>query len=196
MHRASTRQADLDARILRERRIGRRLLGAPETYTALAERPGRALLGGAVASLVVAVVVAVVAAAGAAGAARTARQVGVPSTATPTPPVTAGGVVAGRGALPVVVSVSPEAAACRAGEAGIEVVPLFTGDGLLGRVELDGFAPGCVGRDVRLSLVGVDGGELASRVFVLQGGGPRSVSFRDARPLPREALGQVVLAVL
>jgi len=254
MHRASTRQADLDARILRQRRIGRLLLGAPETYTALADRPGRALLGGAVASLVVVMVVGVVAAA---GSARTARRAdgqarqppgaaalaaatptttpkgtgagpttgGGPGTGTGTgtgagagggfgapggqdqgvldhggqdPEQDPGGQLAdgrGSGGLPVVVSVQPSAGpACLAGEDGIEVVPLFTEDGVLGRVELSGFAEGCVGRDVRVAVLGPDGAELDSRPFVLGGVGPLSVTWRE-RPLRRDALGRIVVEV-
>jgi hypothetical protein len=242
MHRPSTRQADLDARVQRERRIGRRLLSAPETYTALAERPGRALLGGTVASLVIAMVVAVVAAAGSARAARGpqggrdrgSRSTPVTTATSPSGPSAAssgasipgaaapagaaagpesggkvdsastgsgqgpgasGGGSAGR--LPTVVSVSPSARACRAAADGIDVTPLFSEDGLLRRVELDGLAPGCVGREIRVSVRATDGAELAAQVFELQAAGTVGVGHwpRDP-PLGRAALGEVAVEIL
>jgi hypothetical protein len=221
MHRASTRQAELDARVLRERRIGRRLLDEPETYTAMAERPARALLGGTVASLVVVLVVAVVAAAGSARTARRGEErargssaATAPSRAnpgaapsTPAPSTTAATTVAGgtadpdaglpAGVLPTVVSVDPAAAACQAREAEIEVIPLFTQAGALRRVELDGLDPGCVGREMRVSVRAPDGAELGSQAFVLTRAGWLGVgNWQRDPPLRRAQIGEVVVEIL
>jgi hypothetical protein len=227
MHRASTRQAELDAQILRERRIGRRLIGAPEAYTALGERPGRALLGGIVAGAVIALVVAVVAAAGSArdarqGAGRARTPPAAPATAPAVPPgattappgvgqaAPGGTAPAQRAAAPgattadgqpqpqlaTAVSVGPAAVACRASADEIEVTVLFTEDGVLGRVELTGIPSGCVGREVRVSVLGEGGAELDSRVFVPQEPGSLGVGGWRARPLTRAALRQVVVEIL
>src|SRR5262245_13778728 len=200
MHRASTRQAELDARVLRERRIARRLLNEPETYTAMAERPARALLGGTVASLVIALVVAVVAAAGSARSARGGDERARPSsagTSSTVPSATAATTVADGGVLPTAVSVSQAAPACRARAAEIEVIPLFAQGGGLRRVELDGLDPGCVGLQVRVSVRAQDGAELDSRAFVLSRAGSTSVgSWPRDPPLRRAEIGEVVVEIL
>src|SRR5574341_2080350 len=204
MHRASTRQAELDARVLRERRIARRLLNEPETYTAMAERPARALLGGTVASLVIALVVAVVAAAGSARSARggderarVSSAASSAATSSTAPSATTATIVADGGSLPTAVSVSQAAPACRARAAEIEVIPLFAQGGGLRRVELDGLDPGCVGLEVRVSVRARDGAELDSRVFVLSRAGSIGVgSWPRDPPLRRAEIGEVVVEIL
>jgi hypothetical protein len=229
VHRASNRQAELDAQVLRERRIGRRLLAAPETYTALAARPGRAMLGGLVVSAVIALVVSVI---GVAGSARAGRQPDARAGARPAttrataPPTTVpdrdpGAGSGGTGSLPATVSFGPQAEACAAevrapdpGETGaggpaaggtpvgvedtsIEVVPLFTAEEVLWRVELAGFEPGCFGRDIRVTVLGGGGAELESRPFVV----PESRTFsiggwQKEGPLPRGELAGLRVEIL
>jgi len=118
--------------VLRERRIGLRLLAAPETYTALGRRPGRALLGGLVLSLVVAMVVAVISVAGAARASKQRQDQANNASATTvvtetTMPATT--APTWNGEVPTSISVSPEAAACEASKEKIAIVPLFTQEG-------------------------------------------------------------------
>jgi hypothetical protein len=285
VHRASNRQAELDAQVLRERRIGRRLLAAPETYTALAARPGRAMLGGLVVSAVIALVVSVI---GVAGSARAGRQPDARAGARPAttrvtaPPTTtpdrnAGAGSGGAESLPATVVFGPQAEACEAdvrapdpgetgasglgaggtdgggsgaggsgaggtdgsdlgsgtpgagradagatgatpgaatgagavraqaqgiaqvgvGDTSIEVVPLFTAEEVLWRVELAGFEPGCFGRDIRVTVLGGGGAELESRPFVV----PESRTFsiggwQKEGPLPRGELAGLRVEIL
>jgi hypothetical protein len=232
VHRASNRQAELDAQVLRERRIGRRLLAAPETYTALAARPGRAMLGGLVVSAVIALVVSVI---GVAGSARAGRQPDARAGARPAttrvtaPPTTtpdrnAGAGSGGAESLPATVVFGPQAEACEAdvrapdpgetgagavraqaqgiaqvgvGDTSIEVVPLFTAEEVLWRVELAGFGPACFGREIRVTALGVGGAELASRPFVLPESGSFSIGrWREQPEVSRKDLAGLRVEIL
>jgi hypothetical protein len=201
MYRTSTRQAELDARVLRERRIGQRLIDPPDSYTALGRRPGRALLGGLVVSLFVAMVVAVVSVAGAARAAKQRQDQANNASATTvvtetTVPATT--ALTGDGEIPTSISVGPEAAACEASQEEIAIVPLFTQEGLLERIELAGLPPGCVGREILLSVLGLDGVELASRELVAERAESLSVGdwSQEQQPVRREEIGEIRVEIL
>jgi hypothetical protein len=74
MHRPSPLQAELDAQSLRRHDVEQRFIAAPETYTALAGRPGRVLVAGIGVGVVVLALVAVISIAGATRAARARSQ--------------------------------------------------------------------------------------------------------------------------
>jgi hypothetical protein len=193
MHRPSTPQAELDARVLRERRIGQRLIDPPDSYTALGRRPGRALLGGLVVSLVVAMVVAVISVAGAARAAKQRQdQAATVVTETTVPATTA---PAGDGDVLTSISVGPEAAVCEASQEEIAIVPLFTQKGLLDRVEVAGLAEECVGLQMRLAVLGLNGAEVASRELVVEQAGSLSFDGLGQEFLVREEIGEVSVEV-
>jgi hypothetical protein len=195
MHRPSVRQAELDARVLRERRIGQRLLDMSETYTTLGRRPGRALLGGLVVSLVVAMVVAVISVAGATRAAQQRQEQASNTSATTV--VTATTAPTWDGEVPTSISVSSEAAACAASHEEIAIVPLFTQEGLLERIELTSLPPGCVGREMLLSVLGLDGVELDSQELAVEQAGSLSVGdWSQEQPVRREEISEILVEIL
>jgi hypothetical protein len=222
MYRASTRQAALDARTAQRRRVQSLLMGAPDPYTSIGERPGRALLAGVGVGVLIAVVLSVITMAGVARqaakekeqAAAATRAAAAPPAATArpgTPPVTgaapaaegvtrddSGAVTGGTGGSadgePVVVAVVVRdgAAACQREATEMDVEPRFTG-GLLRSIQVSGFGPGCAGRTGSIRVLGPGDEELAARSFeAVQGLGER-VSGWDG--LRRDQIDRIVVAV-
>ncbi len=62
---------------------------------------------------------------------------------------------------------------------------------MLDRVEVVGLVEGCVGLQVRLSVLGLDGVELASRELVVAQAGSLSVDGLGQEFLAREEIGEI-----
>jgi hypothetical protein len=217
MYRASTRQAALDARTAQRRRVQSLLMGAPDPYTTIGERPGRALLAGVGVGVLIAVVLSVITMAGVARqtarakeqAAAATRAAAAPSatTARPAaPPATSAtpaaegvtrdetGAATGADGEPVVVAVVVRdgAAACQREVADMDVEPRFA-DGILRSIQVSGFGPGCAGRTGSIRVLGPGEDELAARTFDAVPGLGERVSGWDG--LQRDQIDRIVVAV-
>jgi hypothetical protein len=198
VYRASQRQAALDAQALRRAKVERLLLGAPEPYTNLGGRPGRALVAGTVLGLVVVLVLGVFAVAAGARAAQQAKQRAgqAPATTAPARQAAHGQASGAVTAEPIVATVVAGAGgSCLDDPAAVSVRPAFAAGGRLDRVELSGLTAACVGRTAELALVGAGGERVAVRRFRV--GAPGRLVVRDwSDPVvDRSQVDRVTLAV-
>jgi hypothetical protein len=203
MHRPSPLQAELDAQSLRRLDVEQRFIAAPETYTALAGRPGRVLVAGIGVGVVVLALVAVISIAGATRAAR-ARSQAATEAGRATPPTTtrapsrqpaASGRAAADGEVVTAVFVSDSGGACRQDASSIKVTPVFGADGRLDKVVLEDVEPSCVGSSVTVTLSGADGERLGSRTVVIERSGTVIVDGWEDDSIDLVDTGRVLVTI-
>jgi hypothetical protein len=213
MHRPSPLQAELDAQSLRRHDVEQRFIAAPETYTALAGRPGRVLVAGIGVGVVVLALVAVISIAGATRAARARSQAATeagranPPTATTRAPSQqpAAAERAGADGGEVVrlglaepkpaVFVSDSGRACRQDRSSIKGTPVFGADGRLDKVVLEDVEPSCVGSSVTVTLSGADGRRLGSRTVVIERSGTVIVDGWEDDSIDLVDTGRVLVTI-